>query len=154
MVRFVHAVTRIRSRNTGYTTSLRQFTAIMKTMSTIFAVDYFFIGVIGGFAISLAIIILTLWGYQTKIDAEKTSIYECGFTPFQSARNPLEIKFYLVSLLFIVFDVEILFLFPFAFANNLLSTTELSLLSLFIVFLFLGIGYEMRLNVLNPTNNE
>ena len=64
--------------------------------------------------ISGAILFATFWGYKTRIDVDKTSIYECGFTPYQSARVPLEIKFYLIALLFIIFDVEVLILFPFA----------------------------------------
>ena len=117
-------------------------------MISIFAIDHFFIAIGIGLTISLLIILLTLWGYQTKIDAEKTSIYECGFTPFQSARNPFDIKFYLVSLLFLVFDVEVLFLFPFALNHTMLTSTELLFLSFFLVFLFLGIGYEMKLNAI------
>lgn len=64
--------------------------------------------------ISIIIIVFTFWGYRTKVDIEKTSIYECGFTPYSQPRSSFDIKFYLVSLLFIVFDVEVLFLFPFA----------------------------------------
>jgi len=45
-------------------------------------------------------------------DTEKLSSYECGFDPFGDARNPFNIHFYLVSLLFIIFDLEITFLFP------------------------------------------
>lgn len=82
------------------------------------------------------LIILTFWGFQPKIDIEKTSIYECGFTPYQSARNPLEIKFYLVSLLFIVFDIEVLFLFPFTINHHLLTGVEISLVAFFMFLCF------------------
>jgi len=100
------------------------------------------------FAISTILIILTFWGFRSRIDIEKTSIYECGFTPYQSARNPLEIKFYLVSLLFIVFDIEVLFLFPFTLNHHLLTSAQVGLVAFFIVFMFLGILYEMRLKAI------
>lgn len=45
-------------------------------------------------------------------DNEKTSPYECGFEPFEDARNTFDVKFYLVAILFIIFDLEIMFLFP------------------------------------------
>lgn len=100
------------------------------------------------FAISIILIVLTFWGFRSRIDIEKTSIYECGFTPYQSARNPLEIKFYLVSLLFIVFDIEVLFLFPFTLNHAVLTGTQVNFLAFFIAFMFLGILYEMRLKAI------
>jgi NADH-quinone oxidoreductase subunit A len=47
-------------------------------------------------------------------DAEKTSAYECGFNPFEDARLKFDVRFYLVSILFIIFDLEVAFLFPWA----------------------------------------
>ena len=47
-----------------------------------------------------------------KLDKEKASAYECGFSPFEDARQKFDIRFYLVSILFIIFDLEIVFLFP------------------------------------------
>lgn len=114
-----------------------------------FSVNNFLIAGEICFALSTIIIILTLWGYQTKIDIEKTSIYECGFSPYQSARTPLEIKFYLVSLLFIVFDVEVLFLFPFALNHVFLTLDQMAIILFFIIFIFLGIAYEMRLKAID-----
>ena len=90
----------------------------------------------------------TFWGYKTRIDVEKTSIYECGFTPYQSARVPLEIKFYLISLLFIIFDVEVLILFPFALNYLYLSSNQIIIILFFIGFMFLGIAYEMKLKAI------
>ena len=112
------------------------------------AVTSFMIAAEVCFAISTILIVLTFWGFQSRIDIEKTSIYECGFTPYQSARNPLEIKFYLVSLLFIVFDIEVLFLFPFTLNHTLLTVSQISLLGFFIIYMFLGIIYEMRLKAI------
>ena len=51
-------------------------------------------------------------------DDEKNSPYECGFEPFDETRGKFEVKFYLVAILFIIFDLEIIFLFPWAVAFN------------------------------------
>lgn len=62
--------------------------------------------------ISIIIFVLSyIFVYQMS-DAEKASAYECGFSPFGDARSKFEIRFYLVAILFIVFDLEIMFLFP------------------------------------------
>jgi NADH-quinone oxidoreductase subunit A len=45
-------------------------------------------------------------------DSEKTSAYECGFEPFQDARNKFEVRFYIIAILFLLFDLELTFLFP------------------------------------------
>lgn len=98
--------------------------------------------------ISGALMFLTFWGHRAKIDIEKTSIYECGFTPYAQPRSTFDIKFYLVSLLFIVFDVEIIFLFPISIQKYNYSTAEINLILFFIAFIFLGIFYEIKSKVL------
>lgn len=45
-------------------------------------------------------------------DSEKSSAYECGFEPFEDARNKFDVRFYIVAILFIIFDIEVLYLFP------------------------------------------
>lgn len=69
------------------------------------------------FFISLALV-LTLFGISFffvyhRPDMEKLSSYECGFNPFGDARNRFEIRFYLIGVLFLIFDLELSFLFPF-----------------------------------------
>lgn len=66
------------------------------------------------FSILLGLIILSL-SYIIAVqnpDAEKMSAYECGFEPFEDARNKFDIRFYIVAILFIIFDVEVIYLFP------------------------------------------
>jgi NADH-quinone oxidoreductase subunit A len=73
-----------------------------------------------GFTIILSVVILLL-SYlliKQKYDNEKLSVYECGFTPFEDSRTQFDIKFYLVSILFIIFDLEVSFLFPLITAMN------------------------------------
>ena len=75
-----------------------------------------YIGVFIYFIIALALagVILGLsFVFATrKADPEKISAYECGFDPFGDARHTFNVKFYLVAILFIIFDLEIIFLFP------------------------------------------
>lgn len=62
--------------------------------------------------ISVLLFALSLFLVYQKPDVEKLSSYECGFNPFGDARNKFEVRFYLVGILFIIFDLEITFLFP------------------------------------------
>jgi len=84
-------------------------------------------------------------------DTEKLSSYECGFDPFGDARNPFNIHFYLVGILFIVFDLEISFLFPCSVSlSNIELVGYLSML-FFLVLLGLGFLYEWVKGALNWT---
>jgi len=59
--------------------------------------------------------ILLLLSYQLAVqipDAEKISAYECGFEPFEDARNRFDVRFYIVAILFLIFDIEVAYLFP------------------------------------------
>jgi NADH-quinone oxidoreductase subunit A len=56
--------------------------------------------------------ILDLFFFSTKQDFEKLLAYECGFQPFSDARDTFDVRFYLVAILFIIFDLEIAFIFP------------------------------------------
>jgi len=66
------------------------------------------------FAILLGLVLLfaSLFLVYQSPDAEKASTYECGFNPWGDARSKFEVRFYLVAILFIIFDLEIIFLFP------------------------------------------
>jgi NADH-quinone oxidoreductase subunit A len=72
-------------------------------------------------------------------DFEKLSSYECGFSPFGDSRNELDIKFYIVAILFLIFDLEISFLFPFAISFD--SIGAVGFLSVFSFLLILTIGF-------------
>ena len=67
-------------------------------------------------------------------DDEKRSPYECGFEPFEDAHMKFDVRFYLVAILFIIFDLEIAFLFPWAVVLD-----EIGVFGLFAMFIFLGI---------------
>lgn len=75
-------------------------------------------------------------------DLEKVSAYECGFDPFGEARSPFNVKFYLVALLFIIFDLEISFLFPWAVSLPFLDSFGFFTMAIFLFVLTLGFLYE------------
>lgn len=62
--------------------------------------------------ISCVVFALSYLLSSRSIDKEKVSAYECGFNPFEDARNQFDVRFYLVAILFIIFDLEVSFLFP------------------------------------------
>ena len=73
---------------------------------------YLFIFTLTSFLLSVIIFLLSWVLFFQTYDPEKLSSYECGFQPYNDARNKFDIKFYLVAILFIIFDLEIVFLFP------------------------------------------
>ena len=79
--------------------------------------------------------------YQ-KPNNEKISSYECGFNPFSDARNKFEIRYYLISILFIIFDLELLFLFPRVICFNNLSIMGVLSMIFFLFLLTIGFIYE------------
>lgn len=81
--------------------------------------------------------------------AAKNSAYECGFENFGDARMKFDIRFYLVAILFIIFDLEIAFLFPWAVALDGLGTSGLIAMSIFLLVLIIGFIYEWKKGALN-----
>ena len=77
-------------------------------------------------------------------DSNKLSAYECGFTPFEDARNTFEIHFYLVAILFLMFDLEISFLYPWAISLSMLSVAGYFAMVIFFILLTLGFVYEYK----------
>ncbi len=79
-----------------------------------------------------------------KPDPEKVSAYECGFNAFDDARMKFDVRFYLVSILFIIFDLEVAFLFPWAVAFGELSMTAFWSMMVFLGVLTVGFAYEWK----------
>nr|ADZ15073.1 NADH dehydrogenase subunit 3 [Celeus elegans]ADZ15074.1 NADH dehydrogenase subunit 3 [Celeus elegans]ADZ15075.1 NADH dehydrogenase subunit 3 [Celeus elegans] len=93
--------------------------------------------------LSIALITLNFWLAQANPDSEKLSPYECGFDPLGSARLPFSIRFFLVAILFLLFDLEIALLLPLPWATQLQSpATTLTWASTIILLLTLGLIYE------------
>ena len=77
-------------------------------------------------------------------DPEKLSAYECGFNAFDDARMKFDVRFYLVAILFIIFDLEIAFLFPWAVAFKDISTLGFWSMIVFLGVLTIGFAYEWK----------
>nr|AAS67265.1 NADH dehydrogenase subunit 3 [Conopophaga aurita] len=93
--------------------------------------------------VSILLATLNFWLAQTNPDSEKLSPYECGFDPLGSARLPFSIRFFLVAILFLLFDLEIALLLPLPWATQLSSPlTTLTWSSTIILLLTLGLIYE------------
>jgi NADH-quinone oxidoreductase subunit A len=95
--------------------------------------------VVIGFAIS-NVIISALVG-RNKPSAEKLSPYECGIEPIGDARERFSVKFYLIAMMFVIFDIEVVFLYPWAVAYKSLALFGLIEMAIFILILFVGYAY-------------
>jgi NADH-quinone oxidoreductase subunit A len=109
-----------------------------------FLQNYFsiFIFFLISFALSSIILILSYFLSAKANDPEKLSSYECGFSTFQDSRGEFDIRFYIVAMLFIIFDLEISFLFPFAVSFDGLGALGLFSMFFFLATLTLGFFYE------------
>jgi NADH-quinone oxidoreductase subunit A len=95
-------------------------------------------------ALGLAFILAALVLAVRKPDPEKVSAYECGFNAFDDARMKFDVKFYLVSILFIIFDLEIAFLFPWAAAFGDVGMVGFWSMLVFLGVLTVGFAYEWK----------
>jgi len=101
-----------------------------------------FIGVAGG--ISLVFLVVPFLIAPNKPDPEKLSAYECGFNAFGDARMKFDVRFYLVSLLFIIFDLEVAFLFPWAITLGKIGVFGFWSMMVFLAVITIGFIYEWR----------
>jgi NADH-quinone oxidoreductase subunit A len=101
-----------------------------------------FIGIavaIAGIAVGASYVIV-----PQKPDAAKTSAYECGFDAFDDARHKFDVRFYLVAILFIIFDLEVAFLFPWAISLGKIGAFGFWSMMVFLAILTIGFIYEWR----------
>ena len=97
-------------------------------------------------AVALAVIILvaSMVIAPQSPDREKLSAYECGFEPFEDSRGRFDVRFYLVAILFIVFDLEAAFLFPWAVSLDFTRWTGWIAMIVFLAELGLGLAYAWK----------
>ena len=101
-----------------------------------------FIGV--SLAIGLALLVAPFIVAYRRPDPEKLSAYECGFNAFDDARMKFDVRFYLVAILFIIFDLEVAFLFPWSITFGDLGWFGFSSMMIFLAVLTVGFVYEWK----------
>ena len=108
--------------------------------------EYLPILVFLGIALGLGLVLLLAAAFIAirNPDPEKVSAYECGFNAFDDARMKFDVRFYLVSILFIIFDLEIAFLFPWAVAFKDISMIGFWSMIVFLGVLTVGFAYEWK----------
>src|SRR5574343_746614 len=104
----------------------------------LFAAAFGFIPIIAGWVLG-----------PSKPDAEKLSPFECGFEPFEDARIKFDVRYYLMAILFILFDLEIAFLFPWAVALKEVGLAGFAAAVIFLAILVVGFVYEGKKGALD-----
>ncbi len=108
--------------------------------------EYLPILVFLGIAIAMAVLMVVA-SYivaRQRPDSEKNSAYECGFEAFDDARGRFDVRFYLVAILFIIFDLEVAFLFPWAVALGEIGVFGFWSMVIFLAILTIGFIYEWK----------
>ena len=101
--------------------------------------------------LSMAFVAINYLASPKKPDPEKLSAYECGFEPFNDSRMEFDVRFYLVAILFIIFDLEIAFLFPWAISLGSLGALGFWSMMVFLGILTIGFIYGIILNFINSS---
>ena len=94
--------------------------------------------------LSCAFVIINFILSPKRPDPEKLSAYECGFEPFEDSRMEFDVRFYLVAILFIIFDLEIAFLFPWAVSLRNIGALGFYSMMFFLFILTVGFIYEWK----------
>jgi len=120
-------------------------------MITNFLEDYLsiLIFIFVAFILSAGFIVLNFLFSPKNPDPEKLSTYECGFEPFSDSRIEFDVRFYLVAILFIIFDLEIVFLFPWAISLGSIGQLGFWSMMIFLFVLTIGFIYEWKKGALD-----
>ena len=97
-----------------------------------------------GLVIAIGMTLLPFIVARSKPDNEKLSAYECGFEAFDDARGRFDVRFYLVAILFIIFDLEVAFLFPWAITLGKIGLFGFFSMMIFLLILTIGFVYEWK----------
>ena len=119
-------------------------------MPSLFYEEYFpiWLAIFVSIALSLIIFGASYLLATQSPDTEKLSSYECGFDPYEDARNTFDVRFYLVAILFIIFDLEAVFFFPWAISLSHLTSFGFWTMVDFIIELGLGFLYAWKIGAL------
>tara|TARA_B100000674_G_scaffold481968_1_gene483637 strand:- start:637 stop:1005 length:369 start_codon:yes stop_codon:yes gene_type:complete len=99
--------------------------------------------------LSIAFVAINYLVSPKNPDPEKLSAYECGFEPFNDSRMEFDVRFYLVAILFIIFDLEIAFLFPWAISLGKIGIFGFTSMMIFLSILTIGFIYEWKKGALD-----
>ena len=110
---------------------------------------YVIIFLVIALGLSCAFIVINFILSPKNPDPEKLSAYECGFEPFQDSRMEFDVRFYLVAILFIIFDLEIAFLFPWAISLGNIGILGFTSMMIFLFILTVGFIYEWKKGALD-----
>jgi NADH-quinone oxidoreductase subunit A len=94
------------------------------------------------FIISFVVFAISYFFVLKEYDVEKISAYECGFNPFEDTRKKFDVRFYLVAILFIVFDLEVTYLFPWAIVLSRIDVFGFFVMVIFLILVTIGFVYE------------
>lgn len=120
-------------------------------MTTVFNFQFYGIGIYFAlcFFVAGAVVTACTTVVEDSFDLEKTSSYECGFLPFDDARIRFDVHFYVIGVLFLIFDLEIVFLIPWVVGFENLRFVEFFFGGSFLVLLILSLYYEWVLGALD-----
>ena len=120
-------------------------------MSSVFLKEYLsvIIFLFVALGLSMGFIVLNFLFSPRKPDPEKLSAYECGFEAFGDSRMEFDVRFYLVAILFIIFDLEIAFLFPWAISLGQIGLFGFISMMIFLFILTVGFVYEWKKGALD-----
>lgn len=131
--------------------NMNDFIFLNISSSSLFKSEYLPVFILILFAIFLSVLILSL-SYILSVqnpETEKLSSYECGFEPYEDARHKFSVNFYIVAILFIVFDIEAMYLFPWSISLSSLDIVGFWSMIDFIIELGVGFVYVLYLGALD-----
>ncbi len=123
----------------------------MESLLNFLSLDFLKLGVFFGCSTVLAVIIYLLSTNLTinNPDVQKLATYECGFEPYEDARNVFDVRFYLVAILFLIFDLEAVYFFPWCLSLGALTDSGIWLMLDFIFELLVGYVYAWHVGALD-----
>ena len=125
--------------------------SLVLSIHLMFCFNYFtiLIFLMASIVLSCIIFFLSFFVSSKLDDAEKLTAYECGFNPFSDSRSEFDIKFYIVAILFIIFDLEVSFLFPFSVCFDVIHPHAFYCVLIFLALLTVGFVYEWKKGALD-----
>nr|AWV83802.1 NADH dehydrogenase subunit 3 [Cicadettana calliope] len=102
------------------------------------------------FLLMFLLLLLFFISFKSFMDREKSSPFECGFTPFDSSRIPFSSHFFLIAVIFLIFDVELVIIMPMILIIDSLNMLDIYvIMMIFLIILTMGLYYEWYNNMLN-----